>query len=588
MKPVKLNSNIKLQSAFCVGLTAMLVAGCGQKKSDDEPAPASQQTAQAPVPVQPAPAPTPAPTPNAVAPVADALAVEIGNRASVDGQSIQVGSTSIQFGLKNSQSAVPGIVYKCKLETSQNAGTAVFEDCVSPKVIQLQQAGQYYFTVMAVHEASGTVGMPTMISFTVGGSGAGQTNCLPSGQQQIGNGQQYGNGQVAGYPQQGQYGNGQQQAGGFGQNLNTGLFGNNQGGMYGRQMGGQYPNGQMGQQYGNGSQRGGRQPNYGRPGRPNNGQPNNGPIPDCIPNNGQGIPGGGMNGGGVVSGPVVKQVGDMFSVNVPNGFHMVSRSSTFDNTGTLNFQYIEGGQARDTAAPFSYSCKASGTQFQTLQELQMPAGPVQYCNMTPPILFNSPGDPLYNTFRFMTMNMMSYNSIVLSSDNSLVSASAPINPQAAMAKLYINVFTNVNGAMGSPFQNAFATELSQTVSRLNMACAGQPIQYLGEAPTYEGFYSWQVAAFPLFGCAVMREGQWYAEIGAFPLDQNMTFIPSLVASGQPDTNWSSWITQSFTNKRAAEIVVEIGPYAQSNPPSPRYVVREAVPIMASNIKKLLL
>lgn len=548
------NINFRLQSVFCAGLTATLIAGCGQKKSDDEPAPAQQTTTQATVPVVVPPATTPVPSvaPSVTPvvsekPAADGLAVDIANRSAIDAQNLQAGSTSIQFGLRNTQTQIPGIIYKCKLETAQTRDTAIYEVCSSPKAIQVQQPGQYFFTVMAVHEASGTIGMPTQISFTVGGSGNGQNNgqnpnCIPTN-----NGQQ------------GSFGNGQFD--GFGQQMNNGQgsFGN-RGGRPGNRQG------QFGQ---NGN-------------RPGNMGPinNNGQDPNCIPGNG-GVIGGGQSGipGGIgLPMGTAQQVGDMFTVNVPQGFHMVYRSSTFDTPGYLNFQYIEGGRARDTAAPYAYSCQASGTQFQTIEQLMMPSGQtMEYCNMTPPLAFNSPADPIFNSFRWMNMNTMSYNSIALASDNSLANANAPIAAQPTMAKLYVNVFTNVSGIPSTPHQAAFANELSQTVSRLEIACAGQTPQYMGDAAIFQGYFAWQVAATPLFGCVTPRNNQWYVEVAAFPIDQNMSILPA--------QGWGSWIGQSFANKRAAEIVVEIGPFPYA--PAPISVAPDAQAIMVQNIKKLL-
>ena len=263
---------------------------------------------------------------------------------------------------------------------------------------------------------------------------------------------------------------------------------------------------------------------------------------------------------------------------------MIYRSSTFDTPGFLNFQYIEGGRAADSAAPYAYSCQnGSGTisntqQFQSIQQLATGSGQmIPYCNIVPPLNWNASADPLMNTFRWMNMSTMSYNSIALASDNSLANASAPGSMQPTMAKLYTNVFTNLTGAPTSQFQSAFTTELNTTVSRMNIACAGQTPQYMGNAAIFQGYFNFQLAATPLFGCVTPRNNQWYVEVGAFPIDSNMPILPS--------QGWGSWIGQSFANKRAAEIVVELGPYP--NAVLPISVAPQAQDLMVQNIKKLL-
>lgn len=502
-----------MQTVFCAGLTAMIIAGCG-KKSDDSPAPA-QQTVGAPIAAQPTPAPgAPTPTPSQSPLVgsvsADALAVDISNRSAIEGQTIQSNAMTVQFGLKNTQGqALAGISYHCKIESgSQSSATS--STCTSPYTVPAQQAGQYTLTVFAVHDATQTTGAPTQLTFVVGNNG--QVTGIPAGQ--VGQGQ-----------------NGQGQIG---------------------QGGGQMGQGQIG----------------------------------------QGGVGGGMGGMGPMSASA-QQVGDMFTVNVPQGFHMVYRTSTFDTPGMLNFQYINGGRATDAAAPYPFNCQTPESsqyqqygsqnniapQFQMLQTATSGSGQqLQYCSITPTLNWNSSNDPVLNSFRWMNMNTMSYNAMAMASDNSLASANAPIGSmQPAMAKMYVNVFTNVSGLPTSAAQSPFTNEMSSTVSRLNVACAGQTPQYMGNAAIFQGYFNFQLAATPLFGCVTPRNNQWYVEVGAFPMEQNM---PILATAG-----WGNWIGQSFANTRAAEIVVELGPYP--NAVLPISVAPDAQSLMVQNIKKLL-
>lgn len=492
-------NNMRLQTVFCAGLAAMIIAGCGKKSNDDSPAPAQNNTQVQPVNAQPTPMPTPTPastvTPGTGAPVnaSDGLAVEIRNRAAIEGQSLSSNSLSVEFGLKASQQQVAGISYRCKLATNQNKDTLPAETCSSPKVIQVQQPGQYYFTVFAVHDASNTIGASTELSFVVGANGSITGGMSGAGEQ-----------------------------------------GQGQGGVIG---------------------------------------------------GGGGVVIGGGNIGGM-PGSAAQQVGDMFAVNIPQGFHMIYRSSTFDIPGSLRYQYIDGGRQVDTAAPYAYSCAASSSSglqnpFTYQSPIQLLNGSGQampYCDITPPLNWNAPADPLANPFRYMTMNMLSYNGIALASDSTLSpSGPAPGIMQPSMAKLYANVFTNVSGTASSPFLAPFATELNATVSRMAVACAGEPPQYLGNAAIFQGYFSFQLASTPLFGCTVRRNLQWYVEIAAFPIDSNMSIAPS--------QGWGGWIGQSFANKRAAEIVVELGPYPVM--PNPVGVAPAAQDLMVQNIKKLL-
>lgn len=289
------------------------------------------------------------------------------------------------------------------------------------------------------------------------------------------------------------------------------------------------------------------------------------------------FPGG---GNGQTAMPVMQQVGDLFSVTIQPGFHMVSRTSTFDTPGFLNYKIINGGKRRDSAFPYAYDCVQPGAQFESIESIMMPKGRLDYCDITPPLSWNSGGNPVFNTFRWATMGTMSYNSIAIASDNSLsgFNGSGPVEP--AMAKLYVNVFTNVRGRDTNNFQEIFATELCETVSRLKTACAGMPIEFLGNAPAFQGFFEGTAAEVPLFGCTVQRQGAFFVEIGAFPTDRVSSYMP---ASGHRNP-WTRWISQRFTDTRAAEIVVELGPYPVA--PIPMMVANSAQGLMLQSLQKL--
>ena len=212
---------------------------------------------------------------------------------------------------------------------------------------------------------------------------------------------------------------------------------------------------------------------------------------------------------------------------------------------------------------------------QLIPDLSASGAQLNYCVQTPPVQMNAPADPFYNTFRWSNMNTMSYNSLAIASDTSL-GRRVLGGPQPTLAKMFINVFTNPNQVIHSGFQAPFATELSQTASRLQLSCGSQAIQYLGDAVTHQGFYSWSVAVTPLFGCVNPRGGRWFVDIAAFPLEQVTSLLPSV--------GWNSWITQGFASQRAAEIVVEIGPFDYA--PLPMSVAQDAQAMMASQIRKL--
>ena len=264
----------------------------------------------------------------------------------------------------------------------------------------------------------------------------------------------------------------------------------------------------------------------------------------------------------------------MFLVSVPLGMHTVYQSSTFDQPGFLKFRMIDGGALMDNAAPYPYRCGQGA--FERLVPDMSPSGQLlNYCELTTAINYLDPANPWTNSFRFMNMNTMSYNSLAIASDNSLGGAvSAGASP--VLGKMYVNVFTNPTGDAGG-YQSPFSNELSQTVSRLQISCGAQTPQYLGDAPTFQGFFAWSVAVTPLFGCVNPRGGQWYVDIAAFPMDQVTPLLPS--------SGWGPWINQNFHNLRAAEILSEIGPFIQ--PPIPRMVAPDAQAMMVQHIKKLL-
>ena len=275
--------------------------------------------------------------------------------------------------------------------------------------------------------------------------------------------------------------------------------------------------------------------------------------------------------------PAVTQVGDLFLVTVNPGQHIVYRSSTFDQPGYLKFRMIDASM-RDAAAPYPLNCRQNAN-FEELVPDVSPAGrPLNYCEITPPVAFNAPSDPIFNSFRWMTMNTMSYNSLLIATDNSLGAAAYNQNMgQAPLAKMYINVFTNVAGLPpANQQQAAFTNELSQTVSRLQISCGSQTPQYLGNAAIFQGYFSWSVAVSPIFGCVNPRGGKWYVDVAAFPMDQ--------VTPIAPNFGWNSWINQGFANRRAAEIVAELGPYDYA--PVPAQVAPDAQQMMVNQIKRL--
>jgi hypothetical protein len=295
---------------------------------------------------------------------------------------------------------------------------------------------------------------------------------------------------------------------------------------------------------------------------------------------GQGGGGFGQGGGVVINGGggsvQFKQIGDLLRVTVPVGMHTVLYSSTFDQPGYLKFTAVDGSM-NDAASPFPIYCAQQGQNFQRLVFDVSPAGrPITYCEITPPLAMNSPGDPMYNAFRWMTMNTMSYNSIAIASDASLGANGAIQHSGPALSKLFVNVFTNMSGQPVTQSQSAFTNEFSQTVSRLQISCGSQSIQFLGNAPTIQGYFGYTVGVSPLFGCVNARGGKYYVNVGTFPMDQITPLAPAC--------GWNCWSNQRFTNLRAAEIVAEIGPF--DYPPSPMGLAADAQNMMIQNIRKL--
>lgn len=299
-----------------------------------------------------------------------------------------------------------------------------------------------------------------------------------------------------------------------------------------------------------------------------------------------GNPSGGYTGGGYGGGNYSGaaggygsqgiQVGDMLLVTVPSGMHTVYRSSTFDQPGYLKFRMIDASM-HDSAAPYPMSCRQN-QNFEQLVPDYSPAGrQLSYCEVTPPIAPNSAGDPFYNAFRWMNMNTMSYNSLAIASDGTLGAQGTPQQMNGpTLSRMYVNVFTNMSGQPVTQAQSMFTNEFSQTVSRLQISCGSQSIQYLGSAATFQGYFNWSVAVSPLFGCVNPRGGKWYVNVGTFPMDQITPMVPSC--------GWNCWAGQNFTNRRAAEIVAEIGPF--DYPPAPMGLAPDAQRMMLQHIKRL--
>ena len=268
-------------------------------------------------------------------------------------------------------------------------------------------------------------------------------------------------------------------------------------------------------------------------------------------------------------------VGQMYRATLPQGFHMVYRTSTWDQVGWLNLDMIDSDATPDLAAPHPISCA------NPRPGLSPNRAALQYCSVTPAINWNAPGNPFTNMFRFNEMGMMSYNSIALASDSSL--QQVPIGGAMPYTeKLYVNVFSNISGQPSNAFAAQFSTEFSQTVSRLQIACGGpQNIQPLAVAPISQGFFFATATASPLFGCVTQRNNGYYVEIGAFPVEHQLPILPA--------QGWAAWSGQSFANVTAAEIVVEMGPYGvgpSAVGPAPMTVAPQAQQLMINTLSQL--
>lgn len=290
-------------------------------------------------------------------------------------------------------------------------------------------------------------------------------------------------------------------------------------------------------------------------------------------NGGAGYPG---NGGAGTNnqGYQSYQVGDLLMVNVPYGMHMVYHSQ-FLGSGFPRFRIIDGSM-NDSAAPYPIYCRAQQTGERLIQDRTLTGMPVNYCEMSQFINPNAPGSPMENQFRWMNMNTMAYNSFAMSSDATLGRGSLARLDNESLAGMYVNVFTNMTGRPLTQAQAPFTNEFSQTVSRLQMNCGSEPIRYIGTAPIWQGYFNGTIAVNPMFGCTHARDGKWFVSIGSFPMDR---YIPT-----SPTCDWNCWSRQNFTNVRAAEIVVEYGPYEVQQDPVP--YARKAQDTMLSNLRKL--
>ncbi len=294
---------------------------------------------------------------------------------------------------------------------------------------------------------------------------------------------------------------------------------------------------------------------------------------------GSGSGSGGYGGGVSTNGQVsisnqTYQVGDLLMVNIPAGMHMVYHSQ-FIGSGFPKFRIIDGTM-NDAAAPYPMYCRPQQSGERIIQDRTLTGIPVNYCEMSQFISPNSPGSPGENQFRWMNMNTMSYNSLAMASDATLGRGSQPRLDNESVAGMYVNVFTNMAGRPSTQAQAPFTNEFSQTVSRLQMNCGSEPIRFIGVAPIWQGYFNGTIAVNPMFACTHPRDGKWYVSVGSFPMDR---YIPTA-----PNCDWSCWSRQNFTNVRAAEIVVEYGPYEVQQDPVP--YARKAQDTMLGNLRKL--
>lgn len=280
---------------------------------------------------------------------------------------------------------------------------------------------------------------------------------------------------------------------------------------------------------------------------------------------------GGLGNSGVRGQAPEVQVGDLFLVTIPSGMHVVYRTSTFDQPGAIRRRMIDASMG-DSAAPYPISCAQgmTATNFQQMVPDVTPMGQqLQYCETSLPMNYNAPSD-----------FTMSYNSLGLSSDTSLGSQGmANQNPAEVPSKLYVNVFTQIPGVPPTnQFTGMFTNEFSATASRMQLSCGMNPPEYLGTAQIFQGYYAGQMAASHLYGCPSMRNGKSYINVAAFVVDQ----VNPL--SRIPNCDWRCLREQNLRNQRAAEIVVEFGPF--HNEVTARGQVRQAQEIMMNHIRKL--
>ena len=274
---------------------------------------------------------------------------------------------------------------------------------------------------------------------------------------------------------------------------------------------------------------------------------------------------------GVQDGAAETQVGDLFIVTIPRGMHTVYRTSTFDQPGAIRRRMIDASMG-DSAAPYPVSCGQgmTGGNFQQLVPDMTPMGQqLQYCETSMPVNYNAPSD-----------FTMSYNSLGLATDDSF----GPRIPESwrgeVPSRLYINVFTQVPGVRPTNQFNAmFSNEFSATASRMQLSCGMNPPEYLGTAQIFQGYYAGQMAGSHLYGCPSKRNGATYINVAAFVMDQvnPMNRMP-------PNCDWRCLRGQNMTNQRAAEIVVEFGPFADEV--TARGQVRKAQELMMNHIRKL--
>lgn len=272
------------------------------------------------------------------------------------------------------------------------------------------------------------------------------------------------------------------------------------------------------------------------------------------------------------------QVGDMFSLNMPKGFHLVHSASTFTEPGQLYLTFINGGRAVDSASPFIKRCD-DRSQSEYVERLTMSSGrSLDYCVSNPSINFSAPADPIFNEYRWIN-RLMSYNSVTIASDSTLKSRSSSNVYGPSMAKMSVNVFSNPSGQIRSQEDHIFATEMSQTSSILTTSCFGQMIQPLGNAAIFQGIFNGQLGGAPLFGCTVIKNNAAYVYVGAFLTEVQLPLTGTV--------SFDQFFTPAIASARGAEVVVEIGPYPRNAAPIVQTVASDAQGLMVANLKKIM-